>query len=115
MDAVPSRFRADVEDGIADAGGSPVKNAIGTRNSACEGVDEDVSVVGPVELDLAPDGRDPYGVAVAADARDDASQELGRARMIRPTKAKRVEARDGPGSHREDVAKDAADSRRRAL
>ena len=100
---------------VADAARAPVEDAIGARDAAGEGVDEDVAVVALVELDLAADGGHADAVAVAADAGDDAAQELGRARVIGAAEAERVEAGDGARAHREDVAQDAADAGRRAL
>ena len=61
---------------VADAARAPVEDAVGARDAAGEGVDEDVAVVARVELQLAADGRHADAVAVAADAGDDAAQEL---------------------------------------
>ena len=115
MDAVAPRLGADVEDAVADAARAPVKDPVGARDAARERVDEDVAVVASVELQLAAHGGDADAVAVAADAGDHAAQELGRARVIGPAEAQRIEARDGPSAHREDVAQDPADAGRRAL
>ena len=94
---------------------APVEDAVGARDAAGEGVDEDVAVVARVELHLAADGGHADAVAVAADAGDDAAEQLGRARVVGAAEAERVEARDGPRAHGEDVAQDAADARRRPL
>ncbi len=95
--------------------GRPVEDAVRPRDAARERVDQDVAVVARVELQLAADGGHADGVAVAADACDDAPQELGRARVVRPAEAERIEAGDGARAHREDVAHDAADAGRGAL
>ena len=95
--------------------GAPVEDAIGARDAARERVDEDVAVVARVELHLAADGGHADAVAVAADAGDDAAEQLRRARVIGAAEAQRVEAGDGARAHREDVAQDAADAGRRAL
>ena len=52
----------------------------------------------------------PTRVAVRADAGDGAVE-----RVIRRAEAQPVEERDRPRAHRDDVAQDAADARRRAL
>src|SRR5262249_38814863 len=115
VDPVASCLCSDVEDRVADSGGAPVENAIRARDTAGEGVDEDVSVVACVELHLAADRRDPEAVAMAAAPGDDAPEELGGSRMVRASEAERVEAGDGACTHREDVAQDAADARSRSL
>ena len=73
---------------------------------------------GLLERDLAADGRDADAVAVAGDAGDDALDDAAGARAVRTVErpeAQRVQQRDRPRAHREDVADDAADAGRRAL
>src|SRR5262249_56666899 len=67
------------------------------------------------ERDLAADRRAAEAVAVPADARDDAGHELARLGLVELAEAERVEDRDRPRSHREDVAQDAAHAGRGAL
>jgi hypothetical protein len=78
-------------------------------------VDERVALVARVEDELAAHGRDADAVPVAAHAADDAVDEVARARVRRIAKAQRVEHGDRASAHREDVAQDAAHSRRGAL
>src|SRR5262249_45712896 len=68
-----------------------------------------------VEGRLAADRRDADGVAVAADAVDDAAEEVALARVLERAEAQAVERRHRARAHREDVAQDAADARRGAL
>jgi hypothetical protein len=68
-----------------------------------------------VKAQLAAHGGHAEGVAVAADAGHHAVQERAGARVIGPAEGKRVQRRDGPRAHGEDVAQDAADAGRRAL
>ena len=68
-----------------------------------------------MEIHLAADRRHAEGIAVAADAGDDARHQMARARMLRIAEAERVQRRDRPRAHGEDVAQDAADAGRRAL
>ena len=118
MDAVAAGLGADVVDGIADAGGVAQDERVGLRNPEAEDVDQRVARVRIVERDLAADRRDADAVAVARDAGDDAFDDPAVAGTVRPierSEAQRVHERDRPGAHREDVADDAADARRRAL
>ena len=78
-------------------------------------VDERVAAVRRVEDELAADRRHADAVAVAADAADDAVDEVPRPRVRRIAEPERVEDGDRPGAHREDVAEDAADAGRGAL
>ncbi len=51
-----------------------VEDRVGAGEAGGEGVDEDVAVVARVEIDLAADRWHAEGVAVAADAGDDAAE-----------------------------------------
>ena len=75
----------------------------------------DVGVVALVEITLAADGGHADAVAVTADAGDHAGQQVPCARMIDGAEAQRVERRDGPRAHGEDIPQDAADAGRGAL
>ena len=78
-------------------------------------VDQRVARVGRVEGQLAAHGRYPDAVAVAADAAHDAVDESPRAPIVGPAELERVEQRDWPRAHGDDVAQDAADAGRGAL
>ena len=78
-------------------------------------VDEAVRPVRLVEIQLAADSRNADAVAVTTDARDDAVEKMALMRLVERAEAKRIEQRDRSRAHREDVAQDAADARRRAL
>ena len=115
VDAVAAGLRADVDDGVAGALGAPEEDAVGADDAEVHDVDEDVAVVAAVERRLAADRRDADAVAVARDAAHDAVDEVLHPRSVEPAEAERVERRHRPRAHREDVAQDAADARRRAL
>ena len=68
--------------------------------------------VAVLEVDLAAHGGDAEAVAVEADAADHAVEQVAlRAfRLVELAEAQRVERRDGPRAHGEDVAHDAADA-----
>ncbi len=114
-DPVPAGLGAEIDDGQADAFGFGVKDLVGIGEARGEGVDQDVAIVARVELDLTADGRHAERIAVAADARDDAGNEMARLFVFGRTEAQRVHRRNRPRPHREHVAQDAADAGRRAL
>ena len=115
VDAVAAGLRADIHDRIPDAGRGRVEDLVGLRDADGHRVDEDVAVIGRVEIDLAADRRDSDAIAVAADPRDHARDQVPRLRVVGPAEAQRVQVRDRPRAHGEDVAQDPADARRRAL
>ena len=115
VDAVAAGLGADIDDGHADALGGRVEDLVGLGEADAHGVDEDVAVVARVEIGLAADGRHADAIAVAADAGDDAVDEMARLGMVGRAEAQRVQVGDGPRAHGEDVAQDAADAGRRAL
>ena len=112
VDAVAPGLGADIDHRIARARRRPNRRCGRRRASPTHHrIDQDVAVVGRVELALAADRRHADAIAVAADAGDDAGDEMPRLRMVRAAEAQRVEIRDRPRAHREDVAQDAADAR----
>ncbi len=115
VDAVAARLGADVVHRIADAARHALDERVMPRQPEAEHVDERIASVRLVEHDLAADGGDPDAVAVAADAAHDAVEDTAASRVLDRAEAQRVEQRDGPRAHREDVADDAADAGRRAL
>ena len=68
-----------------------------------------------METDLAADRWNPEGVAVAADALDNALHEVGGLGVRGGAERQGIHRGDGPRAHREDVTEDAADARRGAL
>ena len=68
-----------------------------------------------MEVGLAADGRHADAVAVAADAGDHAGHQPPGLGVVGLAEAQRVQQRDRPRAHGEDVAHDAADAGRRAL
>ena len=78
-------------------------------------VHQAILLVGPLEVDLAADGRDPDRVPVVADPGDDVLEEVAGALGAQLAEAQRVEHADRPRPEGEHVAKDPADARRCAL
>jgi hypothetical protein len=85
------------------------------QDAEAEHVDERVVAVCVVEHDFAADGGHADRVAVAADSRDNAFEEIARARIVEAAETQRIHQRDRTRAHGEDVTDDAADPRRRAL
>ena len=115
MDAVAPGLRADIDHRIADAGGGRIENLVLLGDADGHRVDQDVAVVRLVEIGLAADGRHADAIAIAADAGNDALDQMLHLRRVDLAKAQRVHVGDRPRAHGEDVAQDAADAGRRAL
>ena len=110
MDAIAARLGADVVHGIANASRASLDDRVLPRDAQTEDVHERVATVAFVEDDLPANRRDPDAVAIPADARHDATQDSARSGLLDRAEPQRVEQRDRPGAHGEDVADDAADA-----
>ena len=116
VNAVSAGPRANRDDRIADAFRLGTNEIALVQEPDAHGVDERIALVCIVEDDLAGDGRNADAVAVVADAFDhDAAEQVTNARAVEGAEAKRVEHRDRTRAHRENVAKNSADSGRRSL
>ena len=115
VNAVAAGFRADINDRVAGAFGSRFEYLVGAREAYTHRIDEDVAVVGTVEIHFAADRRHAHAIAVAADAADHARNEMTGLGMVGNAEAQRVHHRDRTRAHGEHVAHDAADTGRRAL
>ena len=93
---------------VADAFGPREHETLLRQQAEAEHVDERVVAVAVVEHDLAADRGHADRVAVAADARDDALEQVPGARVVERSEAQRVHERDRAGAHGEDVADDPA-------
>ena len=80
-----------------------------------ERIDERVRLVHGIEVRLASDVGQPEAVAVVADAAHDTGHDASRVGVVDGTEAQRIHDRHRAGAHRDDVAHDAADARRRTL
>ncbi len=115
VDAIAARLGAEIDDRHVHAGGGRIEDLVGVGEADGHRVDEDVAVIAGVEAHLAADRRHAEGIAVAADAGDDAGDEMPRPGMLGRAEAQRIEAGDRPRAHGEDVAQNAADAGGRAL
>ena len=85
------------------------------RDAEAEHIDQRIARVRRLERDLAADRGDADAVAVARNAGDHAVEKTARAGIVQGSEPERIQQRDRPRAHREDVADDAADAGRRAL
>ena len=106
---------ANVEDRVADAVRCAARDLVVAQDAEAEGVDERIAFVALIEIDLARDGRDAEAVSVVRNAADHAGEEPAHLGIGQLSEAQRVQRRDGPCAHREDVADDSAHARGRAL
>ena len=114
-DAVAAGLRPVEHDQVARAGGLRARQLLGGQQADAHRVDQRVVLVGVVELDLAAHVGHADAVAVGANTRHHAREQVPLAVVVQLAEAQRVEDRDRPRAHREDVAEDAADAGRRAL
>ena len=115
VDAVAPGLGPDIDDEVSRARGGGIEDAVGAREADAHRVDQDVAVIGGMELALAADRRHPDAIAVAADPADHPRHEVPRHRMVGAAETQRVQHGNRPRAHREDVAQYAADPGRRAL
>src|SRR5690606_5802458 len=110
--AIASGAGTKIDDGKADALGFGEENLVGIGEAGGKGVDEDVAVVAFVELDFTANGGHAKGVAIAADAGDDARNQMTGLFVAGFAKAQGVHGSDRARAHGEYVAQDAADAGR---
>ena len=115
VDAVAAGLGPHIDDRVANAGGRRIEDAVGVGHADGHRVDQDVAVIGGVEVHLAADGGHADAVAIAADAVDDAGDQVAHPGVVGPAETQRVHVGDRPRAHGEHVAQDAADPGRRAL
>ena len=113
MDPVPPRLRPDQQEPVAGGPRPGAEQPLRPHQANAHRVDEWVARVALVEVHLAADRRDPHAVPVAAHAGDHALEVV--TALGRRAEAERVEQGDGPRSHGDHVAKDAAHPGRGAL
>ena len=95
VNAVAAGLGAEIDDGQADALGLGIENLVGIGEADGHGIDQDVAVVAGMEIDLAADRRHAEGIAIAADAGNDAGNEVAGLGMFGRAKAQGIEAAIG--------------------
>ena len=106
---------AEQHEQVSGPGRGRADQPLGRDQPDAHRVDQAVLLVGGLEVELAADRRHADRVAVVADPRDRAVEQVARALAGRLAEAQRVEDRDRPRADREDVAQDPPDAGRRAL
>ena len=107
-DAVPAGRRPVEEDDVAGAARLRLQDALGGQEADAHRVHEAVVGVRRVEDGVAADGRDADAVAIIGNTGHGSFEHV-----VGLAEAEPVEQRDRPGTHRDDVAEDAADPGRR--
>ncbi len=115
MDTVTAGFRTDIDNRVSDTGCCGIEDVVGVGQTHGHRIDQDIAVIGCVEVGFPTDGRDSHAVAVTADAFDDTAKQVAGFRMIRFAKAQSIEVCDRTGTHGEDIAHDAANTGCRTL
>ena len=124
MDAVAPGLGADIDDGIADAGGLRVEDLVATDEAEGKSVHQRVTVVAGLELYLAAEVGYSEAIAVAGDSADYAFENgvvavdgggVGFAVGGDGAEAEGVHDGEGTRAHSEDVSQDAADAGGRTL
>ncbi len=82
VNAVAPGLGADIDDRQAGARSGGIENLVGIGDPHGHGIDQDVAVIGGVEVDLTADGRHADAVTVAANARHYAINEVARLGVV---------------------------------
>src|SRR5262249_17692625 len=114
-EAVTTRRRAEEHDDVAGSLRAGEHEPLLGQDPETQHVDERVLPVAVVEHDIATHGRNADRVAVAADPRDDALEEVAGARVVERPEPQRAQQRGGPPAHGEVAGDAPADTGRRAL
>jgi hypothetical protein len=92
-----------------------IENLVLLGDANRHGIDQDVAVVAAMKSHLAADRRHAEGIAIAADAGDDAGHQRAGFRIVGIAERQRIETGDRTRAHGEDIAQNAADAGRRTL
>src|SRR3546814_18934786 len=78
-----------------------IENLVRIRNANGHCVDQNVAVIGRVEIDLTTYGRHANAIAIAANAAHHAGDKVPHLWMIGPSKSESIQVGDGPRAHGE--------------
>ena len=115
MDAVAPGLGAQIDDWETDTFCFRIEDLVGIGEADRHGIDQDIAIIAGMEIHFTAKRRDAEGIAIAANAGDDARDQMAGLRMIRAAEAQRIECRDRTRSHGEDIAQYAADAGCRPL
>ncbi|CDZ90877.1 hypothetical protein RHRU231_760036 [Rhodococcus ruber] len=114
-DAVEARARAEQDDLVARARRERQVQVLRAHRPGTQRIDQGVAGIGGVEDGFAADVGQAEGVAVTTDPADHAVDDAPGVGRVRGAEAQLVHDRDRTGTHRHDVADDAADTGRGTL
>ncbi len=118
MDPVAPCPGSDVVDRVADAAGVSLHQGIRSGDAETHDIDERIAGVAVLERDFPTNRRYADAVAVPGDPGNhpfDGTARASAGRAVHRAEAQRVEQRDRPRTHREDVADDPAHTGGRSL
>src|SRR5688572_5296162 len=107
VNAVTAGLRADVNDGIADAGGASIEDFVFLEDAKGKRVYQRILGIAVREHDLSADCGHAEAVSVEGDSADNTFHDAPILRVAERTEAQTVHRGDRPSAHRENVAKDA--------
>ena len=113
--AVAACGATDIDDGIADAGGPRFDNVLGLHQTQCHGIDQWIAAVGGIKGHLAPHGGNTDAIAVVGDTGHHALHQAHIGGILQGAEAQRIQQRNRPSTHGEDVPQNAADPCRSPL
>ena len=114
-EAVAARFCADIKHWVADSFGGSSGDLFVAEDAEIEDIDEGISFVALVEVDLAADGGDADTISVVSDSCDDTCEEAAIGFDVFAfagdgAEAQGVEGENGACAHGKDIANDATDA-----
>src|ERR1700722_18601989 len=110
MNPIPAGPCSDRDDRVSDAFGTRPNHLVLTQYPHAHRIDERVAGIGIVEHDLAGHRWNPDAIPVVPNPADDPREEVAHPRAVERSKTERVQQRDRPRSHGEDVAENPADA-----
>ena len=78
MNAIAPGFRADIDDRRPDAGGCGIENLVCARKADTHGIDQNVTVIAGIEINLAAHRWHADAIAIAANAGNHTGHEVAR-------------------------------------
>ena len=104
MDAVAARFATDIHDGVANARCSGIENLILIGDPHGHRVDQDIAVIGRMEIHFAAHCGNANAIAISADARNHTLHQMLHLGMVRTAKTQRIQVCHRARAHGEHIA-----------
>ena len=115
MNAIAPGFRADIDDRRPDAGGSGIENLVCARKADTHGIDQNITVIAGIEINLAAHRWHADAIAIAANAGNHTGHEMARLFMVGLAEAQRVQIGNRTRTHCKHISHDAAHAGGRTL